>query len=147
MSSLVERLSNGEHAVTLVRYKSTAELEEAVERGFVLVKFTETKGGTELGFKIDQEQSRTAFSSGEKIRLVGPLTLDYVEVTCVVEIDAKSLTGTGGLVLREPAAGSAERSGTSDVSAEADKFTEPAPKKDAQKKKARSKSNRKTKVH
>jgi len=98
MSDLVDRLSSGTHAVSAARYKSGDEFEAAVARGFVLVKFTGTRGGTELGFKIDREKSVIDFANPSgKVQLVGPLTLDYVPVECVVEIDVQSREGAGAL--------------------------------------------------
>lgn len=96
MSDLVSRLSAGRHAVSAMRYKSAAELEQAVAQGFVLVKFTDTQGGTELGFKIDKDKSRVA-GEGTTLQLVGPLTLDYVPVECEVDLDPQTLAGTGTL--------------------------------------------------
>jgi hypothetical protein len=100
MSELVKRLSTGKHPVSVARYKSAADLGQAIAQGFVLVKFTDTQGGTELGFKIDKARS-TVPADGEAgtLQLVGPLTLDYVRVECEVEIDAQNLAGTGALRL------------------------------------------------
>lgn len=98
MSDLVSRLSTGRHPVSVERYKSASELEQAVAQGFVLVKFTDTKGGTELGFKVDKDKSSIpADSQSGKLRLVGPLTLDYVPVECEVDLDTGTLSGTGVL--------------------------------------------------
>jgi hypothetical protein len=98
MSDLVTRLSTGRHPVSVARYKSADELERAVAQGFVLVKFTGTRGGTELGFKIDAQKSNVdAKNSAGKLQLVGPLTLDYVRVECDVEVDVETLDGTGVL--------------------------------------------------
>lgn len=98
MSDLVKRLSTGRHPVSVARYKSADELAHAVEQGFILVKFTETRGGTELGFKIDESRSSLeSRSRSGKLQLAGPLTLDYVRVECDVELDVDTLSGTGAL--------------------------------------------------
>jgi len=98
MSDLVDRLSSGSHPVSVARYKSGGEFAEAINRGFVLVKFTGTRGGTELGFKIDKEKSNVDFTNPSgKIQLVGPLTLNYVPVECVAEIDVQTREGMGSL--------------------------------------------------
>jgi len=98
MSDLVDRLSSGSHPVSVARCKSDGEFEEAINRGFVLVKFTGTRGGTELGLKIDKEKSNVDFTNPSgKIQLVGPLTLNYVLVECVVEIDVQTREGMGSL--------------------------------------------------
>lgn len=98
MNDLVRRLSTGRHPVSAARYKSAAEFEQAVSQGFVLVKFTDTQGGTELGFKIDRDKSHVAGEgSSRTVQLVGPLTLDYVPVECEVDLDPQTLAGTGVL--------------------------------------------------
>jgi len=109
MDTLVEKLSNGKHAVATSRYASASELQACIDRGFVLVKFTETRGGTELGFSLDGEQTKTAgadFAAGVgSVRLVGELSLNYERVKCVADINLQSLTGEGYLeVLPETAA-------------------------------------------
>ena len=99
MSSLVEKLSKGEHPVSLTRYKNAGEVTEAMQRGLVLVKFTGTRGGTELGVAIDGS-AENAQATGGRIRVCGSLTLDYQPVRCVVNVDPETLTGHGFL---EPA--------------------------------------------
>ncbi len=46
MDELGQRLSEGDHPVATQRYKSAEELKQAIDRGYVLVKFTTkyTKG-------------------------------------------------------------------------------------------------------
>jgi hypothetical protein len=67
----------------------------------VRITFTETKGGTELGFKVDKDASDLTAANFEeasgKVRVVGGLTLDYVKVRCIAEIDLKTLEGVGHL--------------------------------------------------
>jgi hypothetical protein len=96
MSPLVEKLSQGEHPVALIRYKSVSELEEAIERGFVLVKFTDTQGGTELGVSLEQSARGVDLASGVA-SLSGTLTLDYQPVRCMVSIDLATMGGSGFL--------------------------------------------------
>ena len=107
MSELIDLLSTGAHPVTTARYSTAAELGECIDRGFVLVKFTGTRGGTELGFRLDTARTKTTeadFQSGTgTVRLVGDLSLDFEKVTCVAEIDLSSLAGQGHLE-RVPAA-------------------------------------------
>ena len=101
--SLVDRLSAGDHKIVVSqRPEPTVKaLKEAIDNGYVRVKFTETKGGTELGFKVDAGASDLTggnFDEGTgKVRLVGGLTLDYVKVRCIAEIDLKTLEGVGHL--------------------------------------------------
>ena len=50
MDELVQRLSQGDHRVVASRVDGSAEeLKASIDRGYVLIKFTETKGRTELG--------------------------------------------------------------------------------------------------
>jgi hypothetical protein len=114
MSELVQRLSNGEHEVVAsLRPAATAQaLKECIDRGYVLVKFTGTRGGTELGITLDPQASVLAsadFANGSgRVTLVGTLSLDYVDVRCVAEIDLATLAGTGHLeVLAQPEAAQA----------------------------------------
>ena len=109
MSDLPHRLSQGEHKVAIRarRDDPRTELKEAVERGYVLVLFTETRGGTELGFELDAERSDVSgadWDAGEgSLHLEGELTLDGVPVRCVADVDVASLEGTGHLEIREGA--------------------------------------------
>jgi hypothetical protein len=96
MTPLVDKLSKGQHPVSLIRYKSASDVKEALDRGLVLVKFTDTQGGTEIGVAIDQSGIELKSSEG-KLDLRGSLTLDYQPVRCVATIDMETLTGYGSL--------------------------------------------------
>ena len=108
--SLVERLCVGDHIVIVSQRPepSVKALKEAIDNGYVRVKFPNTKGGTELGFRVDKEASDLSgadFDAGAgKVRLVGGLTLDYVKVRCIAEIDLPALQGKGHLEKVEEAA-------------------------------------------
>jgi uncharacterized protein YbdZ (MbtH family) len=101
--SLVDRLCDGDHPVEAgLRPERTAKLfKEAIDRGYVHIKFTQTKGGTELGVRLDRDAcdfSKADFENGSgTVHVEGGLTLDYVKVRCVAEIDLKTLEGTGRL--------------------------------------------------
>lgn len=101
--TLVERLSTGEHPVelTLPRDAETSAIAEDVERGFVFVKFTDTRGGTELRVRLDREASDLSgadFAGGTGVaEIVGTLQLDFVEVRCHARIDVATRLGTGKL--------------------------------------------------
>lgn len=103
--SLVERLSAGEHDVRLVLRPSSSlgSLKSAVDRGFVQVEFTGTKGGTVLGFPIDASLSNTAKlkedDGGGDIQLIGFLTLNFQKVKCTANISLKTFDGKGKLDL------------------------------------------------
>jgi hypothetical protein len=103
MNDLVRRLSEGEHPVEVcIRPESTVKaFKECIDRGYVHIKFTQTRGGTELGVKLDPQACD--FSKGDfdrsagSVRLVGGLTLDYVKVRCIADIDLTMLSGKGHL--------------------------------------------------
>jgi uncharacterized protein YbdZ (MbtH family) len=101
--SLVDKLCEGTHPVEAgLRPERTAKLfKEAIDRGYVHIKFTQTKGGTELGVGLDRDAcdfSKADFKNGSgMVHVEGRLTLDYVKVRCVADIDLKTLEGTGRL--------------------------------------------------
>lgn len=100
---LVSFLSDGDHPVEagLRPEKSVKLLHEAIERGFVHIKFTDTRGGTELGFELDNDASdlsQADFESGTgRVHVQGGLTLNYQKVRCVADLDLDTLTGQGRL--------------------------------------------------
>jgi Core binding factor beta subunit len=103
MNDLVKRLSEGSHAVEIsLRAERTVKLfREMLDRGHVLVKFTQTRGGTELGVPLDKSRSDLTQANFDaetgKVRLCGELSLDYVPVRVVADIDLPSLEGQGHL--------------------------------------------------
>lgn len=104
MDELVHKLSEGEHPVEVrLRPEATVEaFRESIDRGVVHIRFTDTRGGTELGVRIEPEQcdlSQADFAGKKgKAHLVGSLSLNYVKVQCVADIDLKTLSGSGHLV-------------------------------------------------
>jgi uncharacterized protein YbdZ (MbtH family) len=101
--SFVERLCDGDHLVEVGLRPRTANLfKESIDRGYVHIKFTQTKGGTELGFLLDRNASDFSvadFENGKgNVHVEGSLTLDYVKVKCVADIDLSTLEGKGHLV-------------------------------------------------
>jgi uncharacterized protein YbdZ (MbtH family) len=102
--SLVDRLCDGDHPVEVgLRPERTAKrFKEAVDRNYVHIKFTGTRGGTELGFRVDREASDFNKADFEKgtgaVHVEGGLTLDYVKVKCIADIDLATLEGKGHLV-------------------------------------------------
>lgn len=106
MNELVKFLCTGDHPVELSSRDKTREgVKEFVALGQVLVMFTDTRGGTEIGIPVDPDRSdlRALESNNgpSEIRLVGDLTLDYVPVTCVARIDLTTMKGEGHLEVRE----------------------------------------------
>lgn len=109
MSELPYKLAKGEHRVIVsaVRDNPLDDFKAAIERDYVHVKFTETKGGTELGFRLDKDHcdfSKGDLEKGEgQITVAGNLNLDGVDVRCVADIELARLEGKGHLeVLRTP---------------------------------------------
>jgi uncharacterized protein YbdZ (MbtH family) len=101
--SLVDRLCEGDHPVEAgLRPEKTVKLfKEAIDRNYVHIKFTKTRGGTELGVRLDRDAcdfSRADFENGNgAVHVEGGLTLDYVKVKCIADIDLGTLEGTGHL--------------------------------------------------
>lgn len=101
--SLVDRLCDGDHPVEigLRPEKTVKSFKEAIDRNYIHIKFTNTKGGTELGVKLDREAcdfSQADFDQGiGAAHVEGDLTLDYVRVRCIADIDLAALDGKGHL--------------------------------------------------
>jgi uncharacterized protein YbdZ (MbtH family) len=104
IQSLVDRLCEGDSPVevSLRPERTLKEFKEAIDRNYVHIKFTSTKGGTDLGIRLDRETcdfSKAEFDTGVgSVHLEGGLTLDYVKVKCLADIDLKTLEGNGRLV-------------------------------------------------
>lgn len=102
--SLVDKLCEGDHPVEVALHpeRTVALLKEAIDRNFVRIKFTNTRGGTELGVSLNREAcdfNGADFENGTgKIHVEGGLTLNYVKVRCVAEIDLPTLEGKGHLM-------------------------------------------------
>jgi hypothetical protein len=103
VNDLVKRLSEGSHEVEIsLRPERTVKLfREMLDRGHVLVKFTQTRGGTELGVPLDKTRSDLTKANFDtetgQVRVCGELTLDYVPVRVVADIDLPSMQGQGHL--------------------------------------------------
>lgn len=101
MSELVQRLAKGSHKLVYSRAKSVEDLKDAIDRGYVLLKFTETRGGTELGVPLDAAKcdwAQANFAAGQgRIHLEGQLELDYVPVRMIADLDLATLSGEGHL--------------------------------------------------
>lgn len=105
MDELVQRLSEGDHPVVARRADSAEELKQSIERGYVLITFTDTRGGTELGIRLDgaaTDLSNADFDHATgTVRLVGNLALNYVKVRCVADVELATLEGKGHLEILE----------------------------------------------
>jgi hypothetical protein len=81
--------------------KTTRSFKEAIDRNQLHIKFSNTKGGTELGIALDRgacDFTGVDFENGTgTAHIVGGLTLDYVKVKCIADIDVTTFDGTGHL--------------------------------------------------
>ncbi|MBA2283894.1 MAG: MbtH domain protein [Ktedonobacteraceae bacterium] len=107
MNDLVQRLSEGKHPVIVGGPQpSLGEFQKRIEEmGYVFIKFTDTRGGTDLGVRVDRSAVNTSMANFEQgtgtVHIEGTLTLNYVKVRCVADIDLAELKGTGHLVVLE----------------------------------------------
>ena len=113
MNELTERLTVEQPIIMGGADPTVEELRERTgEMGYLLVKFTETRGGTELGFPLDRDAtdlSRANFDEGTgTVHVEGHLILNDDPVRCITDIDLVTLKGTGRLKVEEKAAASAE---------------------------------------
>ncbi len=109
MNELTERLTVEQPVVMGGADPTVEELRDRTgEMGYVLVKFTGTRGGTELGFPLDRDAtdlSAASFDDGTgTVHVEGHLVLNDDPVRCIADIDLATLRGTGRLALEEKAA-------------------------------------------
>lgn len=101
MNDLVEYLTNTQRVINGGNSKGVQDLKDQIDRGYVFIKFTETKGGTDLGVSVDKEKSdltKADFdSSTGNVHIEGELTLNYVKVRCIADINLENLEGEGYL--------------------------------------------------
>jgi hypothetical protein len=108
MNELTQRLTI-DQPIIMGGTDPTAEAlrERTGELGYVLVKFTETRGGTELGFPLDRDAtdiSAADFGNATgTVHVEGNLILNGDPVRCIADIDLATLKGTGRLAIRETA--------------------------------------------
>lgn len=101
--ALIRHLSTGSHPIEvgLRPEKTAAALRDGINRGYVHIRFPETQGGTELGVRLDRDAcdlNGADFANGTgTARLAGTLTLDFVKVRCVADVDLPTLAGRGHL--------------------------------------------------
>ena len=109
MDELIQHLSHGDHPVTVGGPKpSLDEFRKRVEEmGYVFIKFTSTRGGTDLGVRVDKSTTKlnkAYFDQATGVAHVeGTLTLNYVKVRCIADIDLGTLNGVGHLEVLEEA--------------------------------------------
>ncbi|MFV5997275.1 hypothetical protein ACNPQM_34015 [Streptomyces sp. NPDC056231] len=108
MDELVERLSQeGQKVVVGGPSPSLGEFQRRLtEMGYVFVKFPDSGGATDLGVRVDEAATDLGgadFAKGTgSVHVEGTLTLNYVQVRCVADIDLTSLSGSGHLVTLVP---------------------------------------------
>jgi hypothetical protein len=112
MNELTQRLTAEQPVVMGGAEPTIDELRNRTgEMGYVLVRFTQTRGGTELGFPLDRDAtdlSGADFDNGTgTVHVEGSLVLNDDPVRCVADIELGTLKGTGHLVLEEKAAANA----------------------------------------
>jgi uncharacterized protein YbdZ (MbtH family) len=101
---LVKRLSEGAHPVvaSLRPEKTIKAFKERIDLGYVHLRFVDTRGGTELGVRLDSAALDLSSADFENqtgfVHLEGGLTLNYQKVRCIADIDLQTLAGTGYLV-------------------------------------------------
>jgi uncharacterized protein YbdZ (MbtH family) len=102
--SLVKRLSEGSHPIeaSLRPDRNAKALKERIDLGYVHIKFTDTRGETELGLRLDPSAVDTSGADFENssgvVHLEGGLTLNYVKVRCIADVNLETLQGSGHLV-------------------------------------------------
>jgi hypothetical protein len=113
MNELTERLAVEQPIIMGGADPTVAELRNRTgEMGYVLVKFTQTRGGTELGFSLDRtatDLSKANFDDGTgTVHVEGRLILNDDPVRCIADIDLATLKGAGRLALEEKAGAATE---------------------------------------
>jgi hypothetical protein len=104
MHELTERLATGDHPIIMGGPKpSLEELRKRIDEvGWVHIKFTDTRGGTDLGIRLDREAcdfNTADFDHGSgTAHFEGNLTLNNDPVRLVADLDLATLEGTGHLV-------------------------------------------------
>lgn len=102
INELVQKLSEGKHEVVIGhRDEPYEEIKQRLEDGYIHVKFTLTRGGTELGINVDLNNTNVNelnFNVGEGIlHIEGTTNLNYNLVRCIADIDLKTRIGEGHL--------------------------------------------------
>ena len=107
MNELVQHLSQGTHPIVVGGPQSSLEdlKNRLTNMNYVFIKFTDTRGGTDLGVRVDPsatDLSQANFEQGiGTVHVEGTLTLNYVKVLCIANIDLATLSGFGRLKVVE----------------------------------------------
>jgi hypothetical protein len=106
MDELTQRLTTDQPVTVGGPQRSVEELRRRMEEiGTVFIKFTETRGGTDLGLRLDRAASDASKADYDKgsgtVHVEGTLILNDDPVRCIADIDLATLNGTGRLVVVE----------------------------------------------
>jgi Core binding factor beta subunit len=104
MDELTQRLSSDQPVAVGGPKPTLEELRTRLEEiGTVFVKFTETRGGTDLGIRLDRTASDLSGADFDQasgtVHIEGTLILNDDPVRCIADIDLATLNGTGRLVV------------------------------------------------
>jgi len=109
INELVKRLSVGKHEVVIGhRNEPHKEIKERIEDGYLHIKFTQTRGGTELGINVDSNSTNVKdldFTKGKGLlHIEGTTNLNYNAIRLIADIDLASRKGEGYLqvIYEEP---------------------------------------------
>ena len=100
----MKHLFEGSHPIeaSLHPERNAKALKERIDLGYVSIKFTDTRGETELGLRLDPSAMDTSGANFENssgvVHLEGGLTLNYVKVRCIADVNLETLQGNGHLV-------------------------------------------------
>ena len=95
-----------EQEIVVIRYRDrdtdepdADKLKAAIERGYVLVKFPNTKGGTELGANLGEDGPEPGTVDWDAkpghVTVKGKLKLDYCPLLLTATINLETFKGTG----------------------------------------------------
>jgi hypothetical protein len=104
MDELTQRLASEQPVVVGGPQATVEELRRRLEEiEYVFIKFTETRGGTDLGMTLDRDASDLSAADFEQgsgtVHVEGTLILNDDPVRCIADIDLATLKGTGRLVV------------------------------------------------
>ncbi|MGB0909658.1 MAG: MbtH family protein [Nitrospirales bacterium] len=100
---LVDFLSAGDHPVKLELKSDTkdVELQNAINKGYVVIRFSDTRGGTDLGIRIERDLCVLDNCDVQILRgrmqIVGTVVLNNIRVRCTADINLEDCLGTGHL--------------------------------------------------
>ena len=102
INELVQRLSEGKHEVVIGhRDEPYEEIKQRIDDGYIHIKFTQTKGGTELGINVDLNNTNLKeldfHKQGGMLHIEGTTNLNYNMVRCIADIDLATKKGEGYL--------------------------------------------------